>query len=258
MTPEQKISRAERLASEAREARKGAVKMLLVAVIMLVLGAFLCMKSGGEEFQKYKLPGTIAAGYVYDDGFIGNSKKTEEACKEFFETTGIPLFFYMVDRYPDDVETCDAFTADLYDKLFQDENHVLIAYYNNVDWWSWQYGKDVSYFMAENEINDLIDEIYVYWYDQMDTDTVLSKGIKNYQEDLTNTGSGAVLFGGLFVIVGGILVIAAVFNYVSKGKDAKRYDEEADNIRRDQILSQPLETFGDQEIENLKDKYDDM
>ncbi len=259
LTPEQKISRAERLASEAREAKKGAVKILLVAVILLVLGAFLSIKSSGKEFEKYNLKGTVSVGYVTDDGFMGNTNKTETACKEFYEETGIPLYFYMVDVYPDDVETCDDYTWNLYDKLFKDENHVLIARYHNVNWWSWAYGENVSFFMADDEINDLIDEIYVYWEDaDLSNDAVLAKGIKRYQDSLTNNGNGASMFGGLILIVGGILAVVAVFNYISKGKDAKRYDEEADDIRRDQILSQPLETFGNQEVEDLKDKYDNM
>ena len=57
----------------------------------------------------------------------------------------------------------------------------------------------------------------------------------------------------------GIVVgIVAGFSYVGKEKDIKRYEEEAKTLRTEQILSQPLETFGNQEVENLKDKYDKM
>ena len=54
------------------------------------------------------------------------------------------------------------------------------------------------------------------------------------------------------------MLIVAVYQHVSKGKEAKRYEEEAQKLRTDLILSKPLETFGDQEMEDLKDKYDNM
>lgn len=258
LTPEQKINRAERLASEAREARKSSVTLVLIGIILLVVGLFVSMKTKSDVFEKHNLKGTVDAGYAYDDGFTYNGGKTEKACKEFYQETGIPLYFYTVDEYKENAE-CDAFTIELYDKLFKDENHVLIAYYNNEGWWSWAYGANVSYIMAESEINDLIDEIYKYWDDNtLTNDAVLAKGIEAYQKKLTSGDSGAELFAGLLLLGGGILLIVAVFRYTSKGKEAKRYEEEAETIRTELILSKPLETFGDQEVEDLKDKYDNM
>ena len=183
LTPEQKISRAERLAAEAREARKNTVGKVLISIILLVVGLFLAMKSNNDVFEKADLKGTVDVGYAYDDGFTFNGGRTEQACRAFYKATGIPLYFYTVGEYDKDVNTCDIYTAQLYDVLFDDENHVMIAYYNNVDWWSWQYGANASYYMGESEINELIDEIYRYWDDSsLSNDAVLAKGIESYQE----------------------------------------------------------------------------
>ncbi len=259
LTPEQKISRAERLAAEAREARKGTVGKVLIAIILLVVGLFFTMKTNNDVFEKANLKGTVDVGYAYDDGFTYNGGRTEQACRAFYEATGIPLYFYTVGEYDKDVNTCDIYTAQLYDKIFDDENHVMVAYYNNVDWWSWQYGANASYYMGESEINDLIDEIYRYWDDSsLSNDAVIAKGIESYQNELMSGDSGAELFAGLLMLAGGIVLIVAIYQHISKGKEAKRYEEEAQKLRTDLILSKPLETFGNQEVEDLKDKYDNM
>ena len=38
----------------------------------------------------------------------------------------------------------------------------------------------------------------------------------------------------------------------------KKYEEEEKQLQRDIILSKPLETYGNQEVEDLKNKYDNM
>ena len=153
----------------------------------------------GREFsnknadKKYNLKGTVDVGYAYDDGFL-EGRKTAVACENFYEATGIPLFFYTVDEYDNSLGDCDEYTLELYDKLFQDENHVLIAYYNSEDWWSWSYGKDVSSLMADDEINDLIDEIDRYWYDNsLSNDALFAKGIENYQDSLIKKDTSITL-----------------------------------------------------------------
>ena len=258
LTMEQKISRAERLATEAREGKKGVVKWFIVAVFLLAFGVFLSITSGGDEYEKAVLNGTVNVGFAKDDGFTNNGGKTEDACKKFYEATGIPLYFYTVGTFNAPSSSCDDFTTRLYDSLFQDENHVLIAYFDNVDYWSWCIGENIKARMGEREVNDLIDEIYVYWQDaSLSNDAVLAKGIESYTENLTSSGSG-VAFAGLLIMAGIVVGIVAGFSYVGKEKDIKRYEEEAKTLRTEQILSQPLETFGNQEVENLKDKYDKM
>ena len=257
LTMEQKISRAERLATEAREAKKGVVKWFVVAFLLLAFGIFFSVTSGEDEYEKVVFNGTVNVGFASDDGFTNNGGKTEEACKNFYEATGIPLYFYTVETFNAPSSTCDDFTTRLYDTLFQDDNHVLIAYFDNVDYWSWCIGENVKARMGEREVNDLIDEIYVYWQDtSLTNDAVLAKGIESYTENLTAHSGGT--FAVLLIIAGIGVGIVAVFSYIGKEKDIKRYEEEAKTLRTEQILSQPLETFGNQEVENLKDKYDKM
>ncbi|MGN0506819.1 MAG: TPM domain-containing protein [Lachnospiraceae bacterium] len=257
LTPEQKINRAEQLAKEAAGGKKNAMKLMLVAVIIFAVGLFFSFAAKSKTYEKAVLNGTKDVGYVQDKGFFMGSYQTEKAVKEFYRETGIPLFIYAIESYSGSSDTCDAYAQELYDELFTDENHVLIVYYNNVDWWSWVTGEQVKPMMPDDAVNDLIDEIYVYWYnDSYTNDEVFAKGIESYTKELTSAGSGTKTFAVILYIVGGVMFVGAVLSYVSREKDEKRYKEEASTLRTEQMLSKPLETFGNQDIENLKDKYD--
>ena len=259
LTPEQKLAKAERMAKEAGDNKKGSVKLFVIAAILLIIGVFLMIASKPKEFEKFDLKGTVDVGYTYDDGFTKGSALTEAACHEFYLKTGIPLFFYTAQTYSGDVSTCDAYTVDLYDDLFKDENHVLLAYYDNVHWWSWEFGDKVEKYMSESDVNELLDEIDYYWDDySLSNDQVLANGISGYQEELTTVKSGGNGLARGLLIAGSVLLVIAIYQFINYGADAKKYEEEAKKLQREIILSKPLETFGNQEVEDLKDKYDKM
>ena len=259
VTPEQKLAREQRMAKEAAESKKSAVKWILISAIMLVVGFVLAVLSTPKEFQKLDLKGTVDVGYTYDAGFTEGSGMTEAACYEFYTKTGIPLFFYTVSEYNKPVSTCDAYTTDLYDDLFKDENHVLIAYYDNVNWWSWEIGKKAEDVISDYEVERLLDKIDEYWYDEsLSNDAVLAYGISSYQEDFLTVGSGSDVLIVLFIIVGFPMCIVSVIRFFSNSSKAKKHEEEAKRLEREIILSTPLETFGNSEIDDLKNKYDNL
>ena len=259
ITPEQKLARAERMAKEAGDNKKGSVKFFIIAVILLVIGIFLAISTKPKQFEKYNLSGTVDVGYTYDDGFTEGSGMTEAACNEFYLKTGIPLYFYTVKEYEKSVSTCDDYTIGLYSGLFRDENHVLIAYYDNVNWWSWAFGDKVEKYMSESDVNDLLDEIDYYWDDySLTNDQVLAKGIESYMEKLTAVKDNENGLAIGLIIAGLVMFVIAIYQFINYGADAKKYEEEVKKLQREIILSKPLETFGNQEVEDLKGKYDNM
>lgn len=257
LTPEQKLSRAERLAKEARESKKGAVKYLFIALLLFVFGI---LASGAakntEQFEKIKLSGTKNVGYATDEiNGASGTRLTEEACEEFYEKIGVPLYFYTKEYYNGTDE--EAYAEELYDKLFSDDNHILLVYCDNLDVWSYYSGDNVPTGIVNAEA--LLDHMENYWFDNISYDQVLAKSVTAYQKSLTgSSGNGAVAFSGILFIAGGVMVLVSVYTYVNKGKEAKRYEEEAKTLQAEILLSKPLETFGNQEVENLKDKYDNM
>jgi len=260
LTPEQKIARAERMVKEADDNKKSSVKLFFIALILLVVGAFLAVSSKPKVFEKVNLKGTVDVGYTYDAGFTEGSGMTEAACHEFYLKTGIPLYFYTAMEYEGAVSTCDEYTVKLYDDIFKDENHVLIAYYDNVEWWSWEIGDEAEAYMTEDNVNDLLDIIIDdYWNDfSLTNDQVLAKGISAYQDKLLTVKSGGNGLASILMIVGLVMLVIGIYQYINYSADVKKYTEEVKKLEREQILSKPLETFGNQEVDDLKSKYDNM
>lgn len=256
-TPEQKINRAERLAKEAGDGKKGALRLMLVAAVIAAIGIFFFVSAKGKSYEKAVLNGTKHVGYVTDQGFLKTTNRTEAALEEFYQKTGLPLYLYTIGEYGSPASTCDAYAKELYDRLFSDENHILLLYCDDVDYWAWWLGEKAAPYFSDKEINALIDEIYKDWYnDSYTNDTVVANGIRAYTKELTSVGSGAKTFSVILLLVGGVLLVGAVLSYSSKSGAEKRYREEASALRTEQMLSKPLETFGNEEIENLKGKYD--
>lgn len=256
LTPEQRIHRAEQLAKEAENSKKSAVKRILVSALLFLAGILLSFSGRGKEYEKPELIGTVDAGYLTDEGFFRGHNHTENALKEFYQKTGIPLYVYAIASYGADSSSCDSYAEKLYDTLFTDENHVLLVYYDNADWWSWVTGEKAKVYMPDDKINELIDKIYVYWYNESyNNDEVFAKGILKYAEDITSVGDGMFLFSGILWMIAAVLFLSAVYTMYTKGKEQKRYQEEAGTLRTELMLSKPLETFGNDEVEALKDKY---
>lgn len=256
LTPEQKVTRAERLAQEAREAKKGTVKLFLIALILFVLGAVASNASANKEtFEKVNLSGTKNVGYATDEiNGASGVRLTEDACEEFYDTVGVPIYFYTEEYYDGSDEV--AYAEELYDTLFQDENHLLMVYCDNLDIWSYCSGSNVPTTMVNAEA--LLNHMEKYWFDySLSYDEVLAKSVSAYQKSLTGSGSdGAGFFSMLLFIAGGVMLVIGVYTFVSKGKEAERYEEEAKTLQAEILLSKPLETFGNQEINDLKNKYD--
>ena len=255
ITPEQRMERANRLAKEAADSKKNAVNYLIIAVILFVFGAIISGSSKNKEaFEKINLPGTVNVGYATDEiNDVSGTKLTEKACKRFYKKVGVPVYFYTEEYYDGSDEV--AYANELYEKLFKDENHLLMVYCDNLDIWSYCFGDNVPTGIVNAEA--LLDHMEDYWFDySLSYDQVLAKSITAYQKSLTgSSGDGAIFFSVILFAAGGIFVIAAVYTYVSKDKEAKRYEEEAKTLQAEILLSKPLETFGNQEINDLKDKY---
>lgn len=236
MTVDQKIRQAEKFQQEAVNGKKKAMKILAVAAVIFALGLLMSFLSKQNAYEMAELSGTVNAGYAYDDGFTYNGGKTEKACKYFYEKTGIPLFFYTLGDYDGEASTCDDYTMQLYDTLFQDENHVLVAYYDNVDWWSWAIGENAVSYMGSWEVNDLIDTIYLFWDNySLSNDAVLARGIEAYADDMTRGDQGTQFFAVFLYIVAGVVAIVAVVSYANNNKEEKFFEEEIEKLRMEKM-----------------------
>lgn len=241
---------------ELQHRQRKCLQMVVFAIILTLI-AFVIKKIANRPFEKTELKGTESVGFIKDDGFLKGSYKTEEALAEFYKETGIPLFLYTIANYPSDSSTCDAYAEGLYDTLFTDENHALLVYYDNVDWWSWVAGNAVASRMTDKTFNSLVDAFYFYWEQNITNDEVFAKGITNFVGDFTGKNllrTGEIWSAVLWIVAGGMLLYGCIFYLIDtrKIKDAR---EVLEHLEVERVLSTPLEKFDDSGLTDLKKKY---
>ncbi len=244
---------------EIKELQQGQRKCLRVVVIAitLILTAFVIKGITNRSFEKAELKGTASVGFIKDDGFLNGSHRTEKALEEFYKETGVPLFLYTIASYPADSSTCDTYAEELYDTLFTDENHALLVYYDNVDWWSWVAGNAVASRMTDKTFNSLVDAFYFYWEQDITNDEVFAKGLTSFVGDYTGKNllrAGKLWSAVLWVVAVGMLLYGGIFYFLDTRK-IKDKREALEHLEVERVLNIPLEKFDDSGLTDLKEKY---
>lgn len=255
-TYHQKRRHYEKEIKELQRRQRNCLRMVVIAII-LTLTAFVIKGITNRSFEKAELKGTESVGFIKDDGFLKGSYRTKEALEEFYKETGIPLFLYTIANYPENSSTCDAYAEELYDVLFTDENHALLVYYDNVDWWSWVAGNAVASRMTDKTFNSLVDAFYFYWEQDITNDEVFAKGLTSFIRDFTGKNllkAGKVWSAVLWVVAVGALFYGGIF-YLSDTRKIKDKREALEHLEAERVLSIPLEKFADSGLADLKEKY---
>lgn len=254
--PISKRDQYERDVETAQRKQKRYVGMIVVAVTLFIM-AIVVKGVTNWSFEKAELSGTKSVGFLKDDGFLQGSYRTEEALEEFYKETGIPLFLYTIAKYPSDNSTCDRYAEEMYDTLFTDENHALLVYYDNVDWWSWVAGNAVAYKMTDKTFNSLVDAFYYYWEQDITNDEVFAKGITKFVGEFTGKSlksAGKAWSAILLVVAIGLLLYGGIF-YLLATRKIKEKREALEQLEMERVLNTPLEKFNDSGVDDLKEKY---
>ena len=252
----QRSTHYEREIRELQHRQRKCIQMVVLAII-LTLVAFVIKGITNRSFEKAELKGIASVGFIKDDGFLNGSHRTEEALEEFYKETGVPLFLYTIASYPADSSTCDTYAEELYDTLFTDENHALLVYYDNVDWWSWVAGNAVASRMTDKTFNSLVDAFYFYWEQDFTNDEVFAKGITHFVGDFTGKNllrAGKLWSAVLWVVAVGMLLYGGIFYFLDTRK-IKDKREALEHLEVERVLNIPLEKFDDSGLTDLKEKY---
>lgn len=201
----------------------------------------------------------------YDDelGWIGRGNSTMiRGLENFYEKTGVQPYVALVSYDPQRTVSDEEYTNNLYDELFNDEGHMLFCYfacendYPELMDGTWYYVIGRS---AETVIDSEAKEIFESYLNAAYNDMSLDVD-ELFAEAFTNSGK-AIMKGPVHVryivliivaIVAVVLIIFIAYKWWKKRVAQKNKEQE--DLER--ILSRPLETFGDNETENLKKKYD--
>ncbi len=154
------------------------VFLLVLVVIAVPLSISRCFMDGDSQggHTQTAPPQTASAsitsdGEYYTDcmGWIADPAALTAGMKEFYEETGVRPYLYLTDQiegdYSPSEEEMDRFAQDLYEDLFDDENHFLFLFqeYGNTYMTWYVCGADTGSVLTDSALElflDTVDEYY--------------------------------------------------------------------------------------------------
>lgn len=208
-----------------------------------------------------KLPAgsVVETEYFTDElGWIGNKTELEKGMKNFYIATGVQPYLYITDNvggeHITDVEQLADYASVLYDRLFEDEAHVLLVFYEYDEQYADYYlcGSQAKTVIDSEAGDILLDYVDKYYYDNSITDEEFFSTVfdKTATRIMTVEKSPWPRVWTAFIILL-IIIVIAVFITKRKEQKIKKAQEDA------RILQTPLEEFGDDKLEGLTKKYED-
>ena len=244
----------------------GCVSALVGLVIFFFIVSFLLNSLGNSSsvipstVKREPLPegSVVETGYFTDElGWISDSSALTAGMEQFYRETGVQPYLYLFDNIdgnynPSDAQV-EAFAYSVYDRLFEDEAHLLVLF--------WEYGNQhEAWYLAgtqasaviDTEAGDiLIDNIERYYYDRSpNEETFFSKAFSDTAQRIMKVTTSPLTVIGISIAVVAVLVI--LFTWWKRAKEEKRREQE----RMKEILETPLESFGDLETEEIAKKYE--
>lgn len=120
----------------------GVASSVIVVVLMFAVSAFMSIVSSSSKitpstYAREKLPSTYAnvESFYYDeDDWIHSKSTLREGMQAFYNKTGVAPFIYITDGTKGTTSNeLSQFTQEVYDKLFTDEAHFIVAIYDDGD-----------------------------------------------------------------------------------------------------------------------------
>lgn len=253
----------------------------LVAIAVLIAAALLCslilgILSGGcsaatmlgdtqteSTVERTALPaGSVQETPYFTDAsndWIASPSTLEAGMRQFYMDTGVQPYLYIE---PNGAYTSPAQLSDLSQQFYKeniaDEAHFVVFFCDdnqgsyNVGYTVGAQAKAVLDSEALSIFQDYLDENY-YDYSLSESeifaDTFAETGERIMSTDAKRNGPVLITFA----VVAGIVVLVVVGAVVLLQRRAAR---EREQIRQQQILSTPLEKFGDDSLKNLEKKYE--
>ena len=244
---------------------------LFVAAIVLIVMLSLFLNIGScsatstsidaSTVEREPLPAsaTVETAYYADEdgGWIHNASALERGMSRFYEETGVqPYLLIMPNGSTTSTQELQATAEEAYGRLFEDEGHFILVFCDD--------GKgsyNCGYFMGAQARSVMDDEaveilsqyLARYYFDtSLSEEEVFSDTFADTADRIMEVTPSPVVPVAICIAV--VVVTGVVLVIVRKRMQAKR--EEAE--RMEKILSTPLDKFGDQDVEDLADKYEAM
>lgn len=191
--------------------------------------------------------------------WIGNQTQLIAGMKHFYEKTGVQPHLYITDtvngsHYPSPADL-EAFAEDLYDRLFTDEAHLLLVFF---EYEGGYMTRGITGIQARTVIDSeagdiLMDYLDRYYYDDNLTDEqYFSKAFADAADSIMTVYRSPWI--PAFITIGVAVLLITGYVWWKQAQAQK----EAEARRTEEILKTPLERFGDTEAAELAKKYEGM
>jgi len=238
---------------------------------LIVIGIVIAaISSGGgssiTSSTKNRVP--LAKGMVHETAYytdelnwIKSESTLESGMKHFYDKTGVQPYLYLTDTvngsHSPTQDELAAYANSLYDKLFTDEAHILVVFfeYNSNSQYMDYYvtGTQADTVIDKEAGSILLDYIDRYYYDKsLNEDQFFSKAFSDAADKMMTVTTSPWIPVMIVLGVGVVLIVGFIW-----WSNAKR-QKELEAKRTEELLNTPLEKFGDKEVEDLAKKYEEQ
>lgn len=249
----------------------GCSTILLVLGILIVISSILSLafscagtKIDGTplvEREPLAASAVVQTGYFTDeDGdWVHDASKLEQGLKEFYQKTGVQPYVYILPNgTTTSVQELGALAEQRYDELFTDEGHFLLVFCDDGDGGfncGYAVGSQARTVMDDAAVDVLagnLDRCYRNY--SLDEEEIFSQAFADTAGTIMakdETVSNAVI--SLVTVL--VIVLVYVACRIAR---AKKQEKDRARQLQEEILRTPLEKFGDQQVEELSKKYEQV
>lgn len=238
--------------------------VIFLAVILIVTALGKPPQSSditASTIQREPLPaGSVVETAYYTDevGWIGNETRLLLGMKNFYHATGVQPYLYITDNVNgaqiSDVSELEAYAQELYPKLFTDEAHLLLIFYEfNGEYADYYLCGSQAKTVIDREAGDiLLDYIDRYYYDNDMTDEEFFSVVFDKTATRIMTVEESPWPAAWMALAAAAIILILFLFWRERIKQKNR--KAAQDAK---ILETPLERFGDPEVDELEKKYQD-
>ncbi|WP_160325135.1 hypothetical protein [Adlercreutzia muris] len=234
--------------------------VLLVVLLVVALGGGSC---SGADIPRSTVERTALApgsanetGYFTDeDGdWIHDPAKLERGLRHFYEETGVQPYVYILPNGSvRSYQELQSIAEEKYSELFTDQAHFVLVFcddgsgrFNAAYWAGAQTGS-----VLDDEAINIFKGYLSQNYDDMSLseEEIFSKAFADTADRIMEVTPSPL---PIIAVCGAVIIVAVVVFVIVRNRRLARQREAE---RMEQILSTPLESFADGELEDLEKKY---
>lgn len=239
------------------------IVVFLLAVVLVLFSGGSCSSGGGidastHERQALPASAVVETGYFTDEdgGWVSNASQLESGLRAFYRDTGAQPYVYILQNGAEtSVQALSERAAQLYDELFSDEGHFLLVFCDDGNGsynCGYAAGAQAQTVMDDEAVGILADCLARYYADySLSEEQIFSKAFEDTGARIMTVAQSPVV-----PVVACLAVVAvAALAFAAFRTHQKRKERESQHV--EQVLSTPLEKFGDQNVEDLARKYEE-